>query len=323
MQLAIFFLGAVIIILTFWDFFHTTLSGKGFWVISGTVNGWLSNLILSYPSKFGFKYSGVAHILLSVGLWLVMLLSGVFMIFASGEDMVVTSGSREPATLVERFYFTCYIISTLGIGDLEPGNEFSKVLTGIFSFKGFILLTIAMTYLLSVISAVLQKKQLALYISSMGQNIEDLYLFCRSENSYATLRLYFPELQKLILQNASSYGYFPIVHYFLSWNRKTSVEVQLASLYEVLIVLREMVKGKRTETLQIDSLLSALDFYLMMGIQEKEKYESEQQELASLREFWAKKGLPYHKSNTMDLAMTASLKSAGWKWKEVYSMESN
>lgn len=311
-------LGIGILILTFIDFFHTTLSGNGFWIITGRTNGWLSKLIMSKPSKILYKYSGVAHIILSVSVWLLMLLVGVFLIFSSGEDMVVDSNTGAPATLLERFYYTCYTLSTLGLGDLEPGTASSRFLTGILSFTGFILLTIAMTYLLNVISAGLQKKQLACYISSLGQDLESLYSFCHGDKTLSSLQSNSPELRRLILQNASSYGYFPIVHYFRSWNRKYSIEVQLASLYEVLLVLRELVEESTTEASTIESLLRAIAYYLEMGIQQKEKFEVDQQGLALLRAHWGKMGLPYRKEHEMDLAVTASLKSAGWQWEDVY-----
>lgn len=311
-------LGVGILILTFIDFFHTTLSGNGFWIITGRTNACLSKLILSNPSKILYKYSGVAHIILSVSVWLLMLLFGVFLIFSSGENMVVVSNTGAPATLLERFYYTCYTLSTLGLGDLEPGTAPSRFLTGILSFTGFILLTIAMTYLLNVISAVLQKKQLAYYISSLGQDLESLYCFCNGDKTFGNLQNNSTELRRLILQNVGSYGYFPIVHHFLSWNRNYSIEVQLASLYEVLLVLRELVEENTTEAFNIDSLLQAIAYYLEMGIQQKEEFEVDQQGLASLRERWGEMGLPYRNENEMDLAVTASLKSAGWQWKDVY-----
>lgn len=310
--------GIGILILMFIDFFHTTLSGNGFWIISGKTNAWLSKLILSNPSRILYKYSGVAHIILSVSVWLMMLLAGVFLIFSSGQDMVVDSNTGRPASLLERFYYACYTISTLGLGDLKPGTGFSRLLTGILSFTGFILLTIAVTYLLKVISAVLQKKQLAYYISSLGQDLESLYHFCGTDKTRSRLGTNSPELRRLILQNASSYGYFPIVHHFLSWNRKYSIEVQLASFYEVLLVLREQEKVNNAEASNIDSLLRAIAYYLEMGIQQKEKFEVDQQRLASLRRRWGEMGLPYPQKNDMDLAVSASLKSAGWGWKDVY-----
>ncbi len=53
--------------------------------------------------------------------------------------MVVNGTTGMPAYKTERFYYTAYVLSTLGIGDFVPGNDHSRVITGILSFSGFIL----------------------------------------------------------------------------------------------------------------------------------------------------------------------------------------
>lgn len=319
MQNLLFALGAGIVILTFLDFFYTTLSGKGFWKISGSANSTLSKIILLSSQKSLINFSGLLHIILSTTLWLIMLLCGCFFVFASSETMVVASTSKEPASLLERLYFTCYTISTLGMGDFEPGNNLSKVLTGFLSFSGFILLTIAMTYLLNVISAVLQKKQLAFFISSLGKDPLSLYRYYTSDPDLNTFMNHSADLRQLILQNASSYGYYPIVHYFLTPDRRYSVEIQVASLYEVVLVLQEQSQPGSSQSAVINSLRNAIATYMDMGIQSKEHYEKDQEQLNSLRQHWHRKGFKLGASTDLDHAVTASLKSAGWKWSDVYS----
>ncbi len=318
MQILWLFLGIGIVILTFVDFLFTTLSGNGFWKISGGANKMLSTWILSNSRSSLIPVSGLLHIILSTALWLFMLLAGCFLIYMSSDTMVVASTTKEPANLLERFYFTCYTISTLGMGDFEPGNNLSKILTGLLSFTGFILLTVAMTYLLNVINAVLQKKQLAFFISSMGKDPLSLYRFYTSNADLNPLLNHSSDLRQLIIQNASSYGYYPVVHYFLTTDRKYSVEVQVASLYEVLLKLQEDCQPESSQLAVIKSLQNAIAIYMEMGIQSKEQYDTDQEQLKALRQHWHRKKFKVPASTDLDHAVTASLKSAGWDWSDVY-----
>jgi len=96
---------------------------------------------------------------------------GTFIIFTSGEEMVIHGTTSLPADKTERFYFTGYILSTLGVGDFVPGNDTSRVLVGILSFTGFILITTGLTYLLSIVQAVLKKKELAFLFPQWGRTL--------------------------------------------------------------------------------------------------------------------------------------------------------
>lgn len=176
-----------------------------------------------------------------------------------------------------------------------------------------------MTYLLNVISAVLRKKQLAFFISTLGNDPMSLYRFYTRNVDLNTLTNLSSDLRQLILQNASSYGYYPIIHYFLVNDRKYSVEVQIASFHEVLLILQEQSQPGSSQSAVIQSLRSALVTYLGMGVQREEQYEKDQEQLIYLRQQWRQEGFKLSVSTDLDQAVTASLKSAGWNWSDVYT----
>jgi hypothetical protein len=57
-----------------------------------------------------------------------------------------------PTTVVNKIFYTGYTLSTLGLGDMEPEGNFWDILA-ILSFTGLILISIAITYLIPVVSA--------------------------------------------------------------------------------------------------------------------------------------------------------------------------
>lgn len=312
MQIILIGIGILILLATFLDFFHTTLSGNGFGIISAAVNDGLSTLILKDKSKLSFKYSGLIHILCTTATWLFLLLLGIYLIFISGDMMVIHATSKMPATYVERFYYMCYVVSTLGVGDYIPGNDLNRFFTGIFSFSGFILLSTALTYLLSVVTAVLQKKQLALFLSSMGANISELYEFFTTEDNLELLSEKSTEIKKLIIQAASNYVFFPVIQYFLTEKKRTSVELQLARLNEILLVLQNDFPPEDPNYQRVKSLRKSITYYLDLGLENQADYEFKTEEVKNQRDFWIKYNQTYIQEINVDRSMHAALKGAGW-----------
>ena len=321
METFILILGLAIVTWTYLDFFYTTLSGNGFGTIAWHVNDWVSRAVLSNRSKFIYDNSGPIHLLVTAFVWLVLIFLGVYIVFMSSDQMVINSQTKLPADAAEVFYFTCYTLSTLGIGDYVAGNDLSRVLTGILSFSGFIFLTICLTYLLSVITASMERKELALYISSMGENIEELYKFSILDDKLSTVTENGSDIKQLILKNASSRVFFPITQHFLAWKKIHSAEVQLASLYEVLNIAKRDLQKDTTEYAKIESLIKAIKYYLSLGLENPARYDYDPETLTRLRLFWHKHDYLYEPNFDTDKAIDASLKSAGWSWEEVYTIE--
>lgn len=313
--------GIVVIIITFLDFFHTTLSGNGFGFLSRELNRLLNRLIIQNRDRTIFRYSGLTHLLVTTFVWLALLFCGTFLIFTAGENMVVNSTTYLPATTSERFYFTSYVLSTLGIGNMIPGSETSEILTGILSFSGFILITTGLTYLLSVVQAVLSKKELAFFISTLGSDVEEIYFFFKKDENLDGLMADANDLRKQILANASSYLAFPITNYFLTKSRKSALIVQLAVLSEVLMVLRKDWEKDSPQYAKLCTIINAIEKYLNLGLESPDKDLHNNEKLNTLRSFWQKYGHTFKKNTEMDRRFTSSLYYAGWNWEEVYKMK--
>lgn len=313
--------GIVVIFLTFLDFFHTTLSGNGFGFLSRELNRLLNRLIIQNRNRSIFRFSGITHLLVTTFIWLALLFYGTFLIFTAGEEMVVNGTTFLPSSTSERFYYTSYVLSTLGIGNLIPGNETSEILTGILSFSGFILITTGLTYLLSIVQAVLSKKQLAFFISTLGSDIEEIYYFFKKDENLEVLMSDAGDLRKQILENASNYLAFPMVNYFLSKERDSALIVQLAILSEVLMVLQMDWEKGTVQYAKLRTLINAIENYLKLGLETPEANLHNHDKLDTLRSFWRNFGCTYKKNTKMDQRFSSSLYYAGWNWDEVYKLK--
>lgn len=268
-----------------------------------------------------FRYSGVIHLLVTTFLWLAIMFIGAFLVFTSGEQMVVDGTTGLPATRIERFYHTGYVLSTLGIGDYVPGNNLSRILTGILSFSGFVLITTGLTYLLSVINSVLSKKQLSFFIATIGDDVEEIFTYMKKQEELSSLVTDASDLRQQILQNASSYLAFPIVNYFLSKDRNSALILQLASVYEVLMILKLDWNKNSIQHEKICSIINAIEKYLDLGLEDSDKGEYDPEKLKTLRSYWKKHGYNYQNNPKTDEQLSSSLQYAGWSWDEVYRLK--
>jgi len=321
MEVLFLILGFFTLIITFLDFFHTTLSGQGFGLMTGKLNKLLGKLILGNGNKLLLKYSGILHLLITTLFWLIVLLVGSLLVFTSSPDMVVNSDTKLPAPFLDRIYYTGFVISTLGIGDFIPGNSFSKIITTCLSFSGFILLTTALTYLISVVNTVLQKKQLAIYISTLGTDINELYKTAITPQGANMIVENTHSIREMIIKNSSNYIFFPIVQHYLSVNKNSSMELQLVRLYEVLVILNYQYDKESTEAAKINSIIATIVSYIRLGVMDREDYNFEALKLEKVRKFWSQHNMIYTPRPTADEAINASLKSSGWDWEDVYELK--
>lgn len=314
-------IGILIVLLIFLDFFHSTLSGNGFGIFSRIFNQILNRIILQNRTRKIFLYSGITHLLATTFMWLALLFIGVFIVYTAGEEMVVDATTGLPATKIERFYFTSYVLSTLGVGDFVPGNDTSRVLTGMFSFSGFILITTGLTYLLSIINTVLSKKELAFFISTIGEDVVEIYDFFKNQEDLTSLISDASDLRQQILKNSSSYLAFPMGNYFLTKDHTAALIVQLARLYEVLMVIRTEWPKNTVQYNKITSTIRAIEKYLELGLEDAEAGNFHPDKLRTLRSFWKNYGYDYSEVEFTDKQFTSSLQYAGWNWDEVYKLK--
>ena len=322
MQIIFLILGLLVTILTFWDFFHTTISGNGFGPISLRINKLLARIILHARSKLLFHYSGFIHVLVYIFSLFLLLLLGSFLVFLGNGEMVIHEDTQLPATPVQRFYYICYLLSTAGFGKFVPGNATSDFFSSIYSFLGFILLTTSVTYLISVINSVLVKKELALYISGLGENISDLYHYFTVRKDSQLLIGEKGYLRQMINKCTSNLNTFPILCYFITRHQRYALILQLARLYEILLFLKTRNDTKNEDNaIILKSMLKTIENFLKQEEGSSFIFDHDKTGLKKLRLFWKKHTGEYLEETPFDPQMNHALQKAGWDWEDVYRNE--
>ena len=231
-------LGILILLVTFYDFFYTTLSASGAAFITKYFSMFLHRFLLGTAKILGrkvFSLSGVWINLPMLFLWLLLFWIGLFFVFSYNPEGIVSSTGKV-ASAVERFYFTGYVFSTMGLGNFKPITPFFEVLTSIFSFLGFIVITTSMTYFISVSSAVIEKRSISLLIRNIGKNPQEV-LDNLLETKPPLRGQQFSTLQQFIDKHSNNHQSFPVIHFYNTPKLDSSLSINLTVMDEALSII--------------------------------------------------------------------------------------
>lgn len=240
-------LGFAIICLTLLDIFATTIkisSGGG--PLTSKVSSWLWSAMLRYHKKrTSHRYlraTGLAIVLTPFVLWIVLIWSGWTLLFCADPYAVVEAESGAPADVWTRIYFTGFTLSTLGMGDYKPQDGAWQFVTAIASFNGFLLVSLAIAYLIPIVAAATQERHLASYISCFGKKADEIVLNAWNGKDFGLLGSHLVNLAPMLTLHAQSYLAYPVLRYFHSDRRSTAMPPSIAALDEALTLLEYGVK---------------------------------------------------------------------------------
>jgi hypothetical protein len=234
--------GALLVLLVLVDAAITTLAaGQG----GGPLTGRVGNLVWrvlrglgSGPTSRALSYAGAGVLLVTVLVWVALHWAGWTLVFLSSEQAVVNGTTREPADLAARVYYAGFTVFTLGLGDYQPGGALWQVLTALATFLGLFVATLSITYLISVVSAAVDRRTLARSISLSGGTGSDIVLLHWTGTELSsTLPSLLVSLSDEILQVTQQHLAYPVLHHFHAGTAASSAPRALAALDDALLLL--------------------------------------------------------------------------------------
>ncbi len=266
MSLPIFFAGLFLLLLFVHDLVITTLSNKGAgWFTRHVGVGiWTVLLAISRLTKqrWVLTYGGTLILLSVLLIWLLGIWTACTVMIISEEDSVMNIETNTPASFVSKIYYTGYTLSTFGNGDLEPGNEFWEIFTALFSFTGLIFISIALTYLLPVLSAEIEKQRLSAYVSTLGYSVDEILKQAWNGKDLCALKVHLPPLTSMILQHTQNHHAYPVLHYFHTDRKKDAFALNLTNLDEALMLMELVPEHQRPSKQVLLPLQNAISHYL-------------------------------------------------------------
>lgn len=326
-QILLLIIGLLLIIWIFRDVLLTTYSMEG--------GGEMTDFFMKKSWQFLLWSSGndgrhrllnLAGMFMMIGLillWSLALWLGVFLLFASDPESIINSDTLASTDLWEKLHFSGYTLTTMGLGDYIPKNATWGIISTAFSFFGLLFITLMVSYALPVLSNIITKKQLSLFIQHLGATPVDLLIYFWDGKTFSGLKDIRLELQQRILAIAQSHRAYPILHYFHSNRKDEALVITLCIVDEALTILLEQVPSDQWDEKEVMPLRKALDHYLetmkmTYGWSENASHEAPSPDLQPLAEADIRLIEKEQANGERKNLWSELLRSKGWTWKEIY-----
>jgi hypothetical protein len=242
--------GVVLIIIAAVDIFMTVLYprtgksvlsmalSKGIWSIFRQVAHWIkSDRLLSY--------CGSVVLIVIALVWISLFIVGfALFVWSSLGNGIQASQGKTPTDFGTALYYSGFNFTTLGIGDLVPRTTVCRLVTILEAALGFATFTVTLTYLLSVLNALLQRNVFALSLhhrTGGKANATELLLGWGTGGEFDNAKQDITNMARDLLHLLESHHSYPILHYFrfheaqYSLARMTLITMDTATLIKTAL----------------------------------------------------------------------------------------
>ena len=162
--------GTAVLLVTLSDIFFTVLfpaSGHGplrrpLSFLVWRAFRWLARGFHGPRRRQVLAYVGPTLVAVSIAVWPILLTVGwAMIIYPALGSGVVASGGQTPHTWMTAIYFSGFSVTTLGNGDIVPATGAYRLLAVTEAAIGFSVVSMVITYFLSIYNAIVQRKTFA------------------------------------------------------------------------------------------------------------------------------------------------------------------
>ena len=325
-------LGLLILLTVLGDVVRTTLSTNGAGLISGHLADRLWAFALALHNRWSnhqlLSHTGNAILLAIIATWTLLMWVGWTLFYLIDPQSVVLASDGRPATALETFYFVGYTLITLGNGEYRPEGVFWQLVAILTATTGFFVVTLSITYLLSVLPAVVEKRQLSATIASLGSLPEEILDNHWNGKDCQSLTRHLSSLSASLNKVAQQHLALPVLHYFHSTDVRTALPLKVAALNEALSYLLYGLKSCRDTAADIRPMHNAVGNLLdtlregFIDASSATPAPSPLSRLEGMR-FNLEPEKSYHEGLEQEqkrrrLLLKGYLKKDGWMWEDIY-----
>lgn len=238
-------LGTGILCICILDFLWTTL-----WVDGGAgpVTKKVARLTWKIIRKLSrdhpkiLSLSGPVILSFTLLTWIMLLWAGWTFVFAGEADSIADSQNSQAVTWMDRIYYAGYLIFTLGNGDFSPQYGWAKIASILATGTGMLFITLGVTYILSVLEAVTQKRAFSESVESVGHSGKQFVLNAWNGRDFKDLNLFLNTLSAQLGTIIAQHKAYPILHYYYAEDKKENIPVAVVILDEALNLIRHGIQ---------------------------------------------------------------------------------
>lgn len=261
-------LGVVILVAVMTDIIVTTLVPSGGAGPLTKWGGWLlwaalRRLHRYRPSHRALRAAGPLVVASIVVMWLLGLVLGWSLVFGR-EGALIANESGDPTPLFGRVYFAAStVLGSGGPGAFGPGDDLWRTIEQIAAGTGVALVGLSIAYILPIVSAVVQKREVASYISSLGTSPDQILTRAFGDGHFGSLHLHFIALTPMVNRLAQNHLAYPVLHYFHSGERFTALGPSIVVLDESLTLAEEALADEHPmDPSSVQPCRAAIDGFL-------------------------------------------------------------
>lgn len=240
MDLIYVVLGGVFLVSGVGDLLWTTLSVSG---SAGPLTSTLMSSVWRGLRNIGSRrsnvlaLSGPAILMLTLAMWLLLIWAGWTFLFAGGGETLLDTRNTGPISWAERIYFTGYTLFTLGNGDFTPQGGLWQIATALATASGMLFVTLSVSYVLSVLDAVSQKRAFASNVTGLGLQGETILDTAWDGDEFDGFDLQLTTFTSQLNTLTANHKAYPILHYYYSKDSEQAAVISIVALDEALTLL--------------------------------------------------------------------------------------
>jgi hypothetical protein len=248
MNIALLFLGIIIVLWALVESLWTTI-----WVdgnsapLTSRLTTWIwkafRKLISSKNNRL-LSLAGPTILWLTVLFWIVALWFGWSFIFYSFPESLLVKETNSLPDFTDSMWYVAYTMFTVGNGDFTPQGDLWQVISALVAFTGMALVTLSVTYILQVISAVVNKRAFSSQITSIGKTPEEFVMKQWTGRDFGAIELQLHSLSGQLATLNEQHLAFPILHYYHAARMEKSQDVSIAILDDALTIIEPGVEEK-------------------------------------------------------------------------------
>jgi hypothetical protein len=198
--------------------------------------------IVGRGHSWALSLAGPLILVLTLVTWIGLIWAGWTLIFAGGERTLVPANSvSSPVTWAGRGYYVAYAMFTEGNGDYIPNGATWQIASGLTTASGMLFVTIAVSYILSVLGAVSNKRSFASSVTGLGGRSEAFVREGWDGDDLDQLDLPLDTLSEEISLLAEQHKSYPILHYYHSEQASDASAMAVAVFDDALTIMRHGV----------------------------------------------------------------------------------
>ena len=188
--------------------------------------------------------AGPTILLVTVVSWIIFLWFGWSLLFYADPGALVVKSTNSSPNFTDCLWYVAYTMFTVGNGDFVPQGGVWQVLSSLVAFTGMGMVTLSITYVLQVISAVANKRAFSSQITSIGKTPEEFVKKQWTGGGFGAIELQLNSLSGQLATLNEQHLAFPILHYYHAARVEKSQDVAIAVLDDALTLIELGVEEK-------------------------------------------------------------------------------